>query len=92
MPKFKGPLFRSTVGRSLIGNCDCLYEAKQKADQCEVIVKFSHSPYGIEIHRLLAEQQMAPEVISLQALPGGWDVVVMEKVNGSPISRCLTPN
>ena len=40
----------------------------------------------------LAEQQWAPEVISHQALPGGWDVVVMEKVNGPLINRCLTPN
>ena len=90
----KGPYFGQqsyTYGKK-IGNRDWLYEAKCKADKCEIIVKFSRSPYGIEIHRLLAEQQWAPDVISHQALPGGWDVVVMEKVNGSPISRCLTSN
>ena len=90
----KGPYFGQqlyTYGKK-IGNRDWLYEAKCKTDKREIIVKFSRSSYGIEIHRLLAEQQWAPKVISHQTLPGGWDVVVMEKVNGSPISRCLTPN
>ena len=32
------------------------------------------------------------KVISHQALPGGWDIVIMEKVNGPLINRCLTPN
>ena len=41
--------------------------------------------YGIDVHRSLAEENQAPEVINFSKLAGNWFVVVMEKVNGRPL-------
>ena len=50
----------------------------------EAVVKFSMR-YGIDVHRSLAEDNQAPEVIHFLKLAGNWFVVVMEKVNGRPL-------
>ena len=74
-----------------IGERDWLLEAKleQCDGQTKVCVKFIRSCYGIKVHELLAEHQLAPKLISYTHLPGRWVAVVMEKVNGSYL-YCMT--
>ena len=38
--------------------------------------------YGFDVHKVLYDEKMAPELIHYERLPGGWIVVMMEKIIG----------
>ena len=62
----------------------CVWKAS--LNERVVVVKFV-CHYGIEVHRYLASENMAPSVLHTEKLPGGWIVVVMDYVDGeSPVS------
>ena len=52
----------------------------------EVVVKFVRHHYGKDVHKCLADAHFAPTLIECCLLPGGWYAVVMDKVNGNPLS------
>ena len=43
------------------------------------VVKFVVGEYGLDAHNYLAVKNLAPKVLYLANLCGGWVVVVMEK-------------
>ena len=91
----KGPYFmqdKLEYGEK-IGERDWLLEAKleQCDGQKEVCVKFICSCYGIKVHELLDEHQLAPKLFSYTHLPGRWVAVVMEKVNRSYLYSMTEP-
>lgn len=49
------------------------------SDDRDVVVKFSRT-YGTDAHRACAGAGFAPELIHEETLPGGWTVVVMERI------------
>ena len=55
----------------------------------QVVVKFTRS-YGLEAHKILAKNQLAPAIISHETLPGGWIVVIMEYVEGPQLPESIT--
>ena len=76
-----GPYFHSFDGHALvygknIGKKDRLFNAKlvreSNGAKEEVVVKFVRFRYGTEVHRLLAEKNLAPRLIHCQKLSGGW--------------------
>lgn len=48
-------------------------------DDCEVIVKFTQQ-YFPALHSFCAERRSAPQLLGYDIIPGGWHVVVMEKI------------
>ena len=58
-----------------------LFEGKLKGE--EVVIKFSSSYYGEEVHRHLADLCLAPKLYMCKKLCGGWYAIVMEKIKGS---------
>ena len=44
-----------------------------------VVVKFVKGEYGFKAHECLAAKNLAPKILHMDNLPGGWVVVVMEK-------------
>ena len=81
----KGPYFQSCSSGTLQNmkklnvNVEWVFEASCAGK--EVVVKFVRK-YGEDVHRLLASEKLAPELFSVDQLPGGWLAVVMEKVVG----------
>ena len=45
------------------------------------VVKFVVGEYGFKAHECLAAKNLAPKILHMDNLPGGWVVVVMEKKN-----------
>lgn len=43
------------------------------------VLKFTRT-YGLDVHKYLADEQLAPEVYFHSILPGDWHVVIMERV------------
>ena len=62
---------------------EMVFEAEKEGQK--VVVKFSRK-YGLNAHEELAESNLAPEVISHETLAGGWNAVVMKKVDGIAVS------
>ena len=62
---------------------EMVFEAEKEGQK--VVVKFSRK-YGLNAHEKLAESNLAPEVISHETLAGGWNAVVMKKVDGTAVS------
>ena len=63
----------------------CLWKASMNSER-QIVVKFVHH-YGLDVHKYLASEDMAPSVLHTEFLPGGWMVVVMDYVDGeSPVS------
>lgn len=64
----------------------CVWKAS--LNEHPTVIKFVHHLiYGIDVHRYLASENMAPSVFHTEELPGGWIVVVMDYVNGEcPVS------
>ena len=74
----KGPYFCG--GNSI--TLDCMKEMKNlpwlfeaKYDQ-EVVVKFVNSQYGEEVHRFLADNDLAPKLYLCEQLCGGWYAII----------------
>ena len=65
-------------------NVDWLFSAQCNGEL--VVVKFVRTSYGKVVHEFLARHNLAPKLFSVSPLPGGWLAVVMEKVEGVPIS------
>jgi serine/threonine protein kinase len=57
-------------------------------DDQPVVVKFSRC-YGQDAHILLAGKQLAPEIVCVETLAGGWRAVVMKKVIGEALPSTL---
>ena len=55
-----------------------LYTAHDTHLDTVVCLKLVAGAYGAEVHRLWAEQALAPHLHSVQQLPGGWTLVKME--------------
>ena len=72
--------FKSTMN---IRHKEMVFEAEKEGQK--VVVKFSRK-YGLNAHEKLAESNLAPEVISHETLAGGWNAVVMKKVDGTAVS------
>lgn len=84
--KLSGPYFMRDRKLHSVRNLkekERVFEAKLN-DQ-PVVVKFSRC-YGEGAHSLLAEKQLAPKIVSVETLPGGWIAIVMEKVLGVALS------
>ena len=62
---------------------ETVFEAEKEGQK--VVVKFSRK-YGLNAHEELAKSNLAPEVISHETLAGGWNAVVMKKVDGTAVS------
>ena len=58
-----------------------LFEAMCNEQKC--VVKFVSSHYGTDVQQYLAQKNLAPQIISHTQLSGGWNAVVMEKVDGN---------
>ena len=90
MPK-SGPYFNTFNNIELknmkkIANKNRVFRAT--ADGTHVVVKFVLGKYGLRAHKCLAEENLAPQVLHSADLPGGWVVVVMEKIQDStPLSE-----
>ena len=88
----KGPYFRScSLGRlqnMKMLNVEWVFEANCAGK--EVVVKFVRKYYGQAVHNLLARKKLAPQLFSVDPLPGGWLAVVMEKVVGEMMPRKIT--
>ena len=78
----KGPYFNlgGLEDKKQMGAIKWLFKAKLNGE--DVVVKFSRSHYGTDVHNLLAEHGLAPQLKYTQVLPGNWHVVIMEKVTG----------
>ena len=79
----KGPHFNGLEYKKQMGEVKWLFEAKFKGE--DVVVKFSCSHYGTDVHSLLAQHALAPQLKYTKVLPDNWDVVVMEKVRGASL-------
>ena len=49
-----------------------------------VIVKFTKQ-YSCPVHNCLSEYGMAPRLIATEDLPGGWKVILMDKIEGKTL-------
>ena len=69
-----------------------VWNAKLRDENSErpVVVKFVKN-YGEKVHKLLSENGMAPTIRSIQKLPGGWIVVIMDEVQGERLSSNTLP-
>ena len=78
----KGPYFNldGLEDKKQMGVVKWLFKAKFNGE--DVVVKFSRSHYGTDVHSLLAKHGLAPQLKYTQVLPGNWHVVIMEKVTG----------
>ena len=47
----------------------------------EVCIKFTHR-YSREVHEACANMRIAPKLLGYELLPGGWIMVVMDKIDG----------
>ena len=65
-----------------------LFEGKLKGEA--VVIKFSPSYYGEEVHRHLADQGLTPKLHMSKKLCGGWYALVMAKVEGSRLQLNVT--
>ena len=61
------------------------FEAKKDGEQ----LKFTRS-YGRAAQDILSGANLAPTVYSCEPLPGGWQAIVMEKINGSKLGMPIT--
>ncbi|KAF8416717.1 hypothetical protein EV426DRAFT_625874 [Tirmania nivea] len=50
-----------------------------KSDQGELLIKFTRR-YSKDIHLLLSGKGFAPELLGIEAIPGGWLMVIMKSV------------
>ena len=86
--RYKGPYFdhdgQLTEMKRLNGGAEWVFAAQHQS-WGQVVVKFVRFHYGEEVHRLLAENSLAPKLFLCSQLPGGWFAIVMERVKGSPI-------
>ena len=55
-----------------------------------VVIKFSSSYYGEEVHHCLADQGLAPKLHMCKKLCGGWCAIVMAKIEGSRLRLRVT--
>ena len=85
----KGPYYScDTIDyRGCISGIKWLFSAKKMdGDGNDVCVKFVPRRYGEQVHRLLADHNLAPKLLKVDKLPGGWIVIIMEKiVNGQTL-------
>ena len=84
--------------KGLYFSCDtihylnCLADVKwlfaAKRNDKDVCVKFVPRRYGTEVHKLLADNSLAPELVDTSELPGGWIAIIMENiVNGKMLQE-----
>jgi hypothetical protein len=45
------------------------------------VLKLAHKQYGEDAHRTAARLHLAPELLGVSRLPGGWFAVIMEKLD-----------
>ena len=79
------PFNREICNFKKFGDREWLFEAEYNT--LSVCVKFARSRYGFDAHRFLDDLELAPKLYSHSSLPGGWHAVVMEKVDGTPVTR-----
>ena len=82
----KGPYYScDTIDyRGCISGIKWLFSAKMDDD--DVCVKFVPIRYGEQVHRFLADHNLAPKLLKVDKLPGRWIVIIMEKiVNGQTL-------
>ena len=87
-----GPYFScdTICYQNCISQIKWLYYAEENGEA--VCVKFVPRRYGEEVHRLLADHNLAPKLLRVEKLPGGWIAIVMEKiVNGEMINEPVSP-
>ena len=85
----KGPY--STYSGSLHNRRRCdqnQWVCAVQREGAEVLVNCSRHSEGIIVHRYLAGLKLAPHLLPVEALPGLWDAIVMEKVHAG---RVLLP-
>jgi hypothetical protein len=51
-----------------------------------IVVKFALR-YGIDVHEFLASKEQAPKVFHFKKPAGDWCVVVMEEIDGKPLTH-----
>ena len=61
---------------------------KARHKDCTVAMKFTRT-YGRIVHDFLANEGMAPKLMSINELEGGWKVIEMEFVEGETLQECL---
>ena len=61
---------------------------KARHKDCTVAMKFTRT-YGQIVHDFLANKGMAPKLMSINELEGGWKVIEMEFVEGETLQECL---
>ena len=78
----KGPYYKCNYleYEGCVQGVKWLFSAKMSNDN--VCVRFVRSYYGEEVHKCLARANLASKLMSCERLPGGWVVVIMEKVDG----------
>ena len=87
----KGPYFScDTIHyQKCISDVKWLYSAE--VNDKDVCVKFVSRRYGVEVHNFLAENGLAPKLLQISELPGGWIAIIMENiVNGKTLTRPVT--
>ncbi|KAE9388589.1 hypothetical protein BT96DRAFT_1025391, partial [Gymnopus androsaceus JB14] len=46
----------------------------------KIIVKFGYGQYGVDAHKAAAQAGLAPDLLNYTKLPGGWWMVVMDRL------------
>ena len=67
-----------------------LYHARVDSTKQEIYVKFTRQ-YSSDLHDFCAARGLAPKLLGLERLPGGWFAVAMEKIDTVPLEKIQPP-
>lgn len=70
------------VGFSTVMRIQTLFAADDSLWPSEFVIKFSHTAYGWEAHKIAADAGHAPALFGVVLLPGNWFAVAFERLDG----------